>query len=159
MMVSHAVGSISIEEHKLSISAVGAGAPVSLHAMSGASGAGFSPLQKMTSLFNSIDTNGSGTIIKAQFNTAFATKNPPTVFKNAGADAIWAALDPGRTGSVNKDTFVSAMSGLMASLRAATPDRSSASAASSVDASLKALQVLGAPGSSNAPGALLSIKI
>ena len=87
-----------------------------LQAMSGAS-AGMPPQQTMTSLYNNIDTRGSGSITPQQFDQAFHTLNPPPVFQKQGADAIFAALDPNGTGSVSKQDFVSGMSGLMVSLR------------------------------------------
>ena len=86
-------------------------------AMSGAS-AGMPPQQKMTSLYNQIDSSGSGSITQQQFNQAFQTLNPPPVFQQQGASAIFGALDPNGTGSVSKQDFVSGMSSLMASLRA-----------------------------------------
>lgn len=95
----------------------GVGNAGALHAMSGAS-AGMPPQQKMSSLFDQIDTNGSGTITQAQFNQAFQTFNPPAVFQQQGANAIFSQLDPSGTGSVSKPDFVSGMSKLMVSLRA-----------------------------------------
>jgi hypothetical protein len=114
----------------------------SLHAMSGAS-AGMPPQQKMTSLYNNIDTSGSGSITQQQFDQAFQTLNPPPVFQMHGADAIFAALDPNGTGSVSKQDFVSGMSGLMVSLRSAgapsetvgqAPDQTLASSLQSLNA-------------------------
>ena len=139
----------------MSISAVGVGAPTTMHAMSGASGAGSPPRQKMTGLFDSMDTAGSGSVTQAQFNAAFATKGPPAVFQNAGADAIWSSLDPNGTGSVRKDSFVSTMSGLMGSLRAAPSDQSTASSANAA-ASLQSLQAVGRSSGPYTPGTLLS---
>lgn len=100
------------------MSAIVSGIPVAagLQAMSGAS-AGMPPQQKMTSLYNNIDSGGSGSITQQQFNQAFQTFNPPPVFQRRGADAIFAALDPNGTGSVSKQDFVSGMSSLMVSLR------------------------------------------
>ena len=88
-----------------------------LNAVSGASYGG-PPRQKMSNLFDSIDTSGSGSITQSQFSQAFQTKNPPAVFQKQGADAIWSSLDPSGSGSVSKQDFVSTMSQLMASLRA-----------------------------------------
>jgi Ca2+-binding EF-hand superfamily protein len=85
--------------------------------MSGAS-MGAPPQQKMTSLFNQIDTAGAGSITMSQFQTAFNSLNPPAVFKNAGFDSIYNHLDPAGSGSVSKADFVNGMKGLMASLRA-----------------------------------------
>jgi hypothetical protein len=109
-----------------------------LHAVSGAS-FGAPPQQKMSNLFDSIDTGGSGSITQPQFEQAFQTKNPPAVFQNQGADAIFASLDPTGTGSVSKQDFVSTMSQLMASLRADSPAQSGSQPANTLTASLQAL--------------------
>ncbi|WP_052523516.1 EF-hand domain-containing protein [Bradyrhizobium sp. STM 3809] len=73
--------------------------------------------QKMTNLFDQIDTSGSGSITQSQFEQAFQTRNPPKDFKAAGADAIWSQLDPSNTGSVSKQDFVSSMTTLMKQMR------------------------------------------
>src|ERR1700731_3277929 len=95
----------------------GVGAASGMHAVSGASSSG-PPQQKMSDLFDSIDTSGSGSITRAQFDQAFQTKNPPAVFQQQGAAAFFESLDPGGSGSVSKQDFVATMSKLMASLRA-----------------------------------------
>jgi len=74
------------------------------------------PTQKFSNLFSAIDTSGSGSITKSQFETAFAQLNPPGAFKAAGADAIWSKLDPNGTGSVNQQDFVSTMTSTMKQL-------------------------------------------
>jgi hypothetical protein len=107
----------------------GVSAAGGLHAVSGASSSG-PPQQKMSSLFDSIDSSGSGSITQSQFDQAFQTKNPPAVFQQQGADATFAALDPNGTGSVSKQDFVSGMSTLMASLRADNAGQSSQSQSS-----------------------------
>jgi len=109
-----------------------------LHAVSGAS-YGAPPQQKMSNLFDSIDTSGSGSITQSQFEQAFQTKNPPAVFQKQGADAIFASLDPAGTGSVSKQDFVSTMSKLMASLRADGSEPSGSQPADTLTASLQAL--------------------
>ena len=109
-----------------------------LHAISGAS-SGAPPQQKMSNLFDSIDTGGSGNITLSQFEQAFQTKNPPAVFQKQGADAIFAQLDPTGTGTVSKQDFVSTMSKLMASLRAGGSTPSGSSPTDSLTASLQAL--------------------
>lgn len=86
-------------------------------AMSGAS-TGMPPQQRMSSLFNQIDSSGSGSITQQQFDQAFQTMDPPAVFQQQGSNAIFSALDPNGTGSVSKQDFVIGMSQLMASLRA-----------------------------------------
>jgi len=131
--------------------------------VSGAS-RGAPPQQKMSMLFDSIDTSGAGTISKAQFQQAFQTSNPPAVFRQQGANAVFSALDPGRTGSVSRQDFVSGMSGLMASLREAAPATSATQGSTGVSASLQARNQIdpaslpaGTPPGSGPPGSVLDI--
>jgi hypothetical protein len=131
-----------ISETVMSMSIAAVGGPSSLGIVSGASGA-MPPNQKMTSLFNSIDTSGSGSITQAQFNQAFQTLNPPAVFKAQGADAIWNSLDPQGTGSVSKQNFVNAMKDLMVKLRAdSTGTASQVTPGQTLDSSLQSLNIL-----------------
>jgi hypothetical protein len=140
----------------------GVGATGALHAVSGASSSG-PPQQKMSNLFDSIDTSGSGSITQSQFNQAFQTKNPPAVFQNQGANAIFSTLDPNGTGSVSKQDFVSGMSTLMASLRAGNAgqsgsqsSQSSASLAASVQ-SLNQIDPASVPQNAS-PGSLINLQ-
>jgi hypothetical protein len=135
----------------------GVGAASGMHAVSGASSSG-PPQQKMSDLFDSIDTSGSGSITQAQFDQAFQTKNPPGVFQQQGADAIFASLDPGGSGSVSKQDFVATMSKLMASLRAdnAGGSQPSASLAASVQ-SLAQIDPASLPQNA-APGTLINVQ-
>jgi Ca2+-binding EF-hand superfamily protein len=128
-----------------------------LHAVSGAS-YGAPPQQKMSNLFDSIDTSGSGSITQAQFEQAFQTRNPPAVFQNQGAEAIFASLDPTGSGSVSKQDFVSTMSGLMASLRADPPAQSGSQPTDTLTASLQTLNQIGSTTvpSTSSPGALIN---
>jgi hypothetical protein len=73
--------------------------------------------QKMSNLFDKIDTSGSGSITEAQFNQAFQSLNPPKDFKTLGASAIWSQLDPTNSGSVNKQDFITTMTSLMRQMR------------------------------------------
>jgi hypothetical protein len=140
----------------------GVGAASGMHAVSGASSSG-PPQQKMSSLFDSIDTSGSGTITQAQFNQAFQSQNPPAVFQQQGANAIFSQLDPNGTGSVSKQDFVSTMSGLMASLRADNAGQSgsqSSQSSASLTASLQSLNQID-PASvpqNAAPGSLINVQ-
>src|SRR5664279_1951963 len=109
-----------------------------IHAVSGAS-YGAPPQQKMSNLFDSIDTSGAGSITQSQFEQAFQTQNPPAVFQKQGADTIFASLDPSGSGSVSKQDFVSTMSKLMASLRADGSAQSGSQPAGTLAASLQAL--------------------
>ena len=135
----------------------GVAAAGGMHTVSGASSSG-PPQQKMSSLFDSIDSSGSGSITKAQFDQAFQSNNPPAVFQKQGADAIFSSLDPSGTGSVYKQDFVAGMSKLMASLRA--DNAGSSSSSSSLGSSLQALnQIDPSSASPNAaPGSLLNLQ-
>lgn len=101
----------------MSMSISGAGGMGAASAVSGAS-MRTPPHQKMTNLYQQIDTSGSGSISKAQFQQAFNTLNPPAAFKNAGFDKVYNQIDPSGKGSVSQTDFVNAMKGMMASLRA-----------------------------------------
>src|ERR1700761_4161971 len=131
-----------------------------LHAVSGAS-SGAPPQQKMSNLFDSIDTSGSGSITQSQFSQAFQTKNPPAVFQNQGSDAIFAALDPTGSGSVSKQSFVSTMSNLMVSLRADSSAQSGSQPADTLSASLQSLNQINPATvpSTASPGALINYTV
>jgi Ca2+-binding EF-hand superfamily protein len=96
----------------MSISSMG-GASMSPRVMSGASSR-MSPTQKMSDLFQKIDTSGSGIISKSQFEQAFQNLNSPPAVKSMGADAIFGKLDPNGSDSVSKQDFVNGMKTLMA---------------------------------------------
>jgi hypothetical protein len=130
-----------------------------LHAVSGASN-GAPPQQKMSNLFDSIDTSGSGSITQSQFEQAFQTNNPPAVFQQQGADGIFASLDPTGSGSVSKLDFVSTMSGLMASLRD-PPAQSGSPPADTLTASLQALNQIdpATVPSTASPGTLINLSV
>jgi len=136
----------------------GISASSGLHAVSGASSSG-PPQQKMSDLFDSIDTSGSGSITQAQFNQAFQTQNPPAVFQNQGANAVFSALDPNGTGSVSRQDFVSGMSKLMVSLRADSASQTSSQ--DSLTASLSSLNQIdpSSASSTTTPGSLVNLTV
>ncbi len=103
----------------MSMSISGSGGAAGPMAMSGAS-MRMSPQQKMTNLYQKIDTAGTGSITQSQLTQAFATMNPPPAFAKAGANAVYQQLDPNNTGSVSQADFVSGMKSMMVSLRSAT---------------------------------------
>jgi hypothetical protein len=147
----------------MSMDISGVGASSMLHAMSGAS-AGMPPQQKMSNLFDKIDSSGSGSISQSQFDQAFQSLNPPGVFKQQGSDAVFSALDPSGTGSVAKPDFVRGMSQMMATLRAENRGGNAPgpSPADSLATSLQSLNALD-PSSASIPpdapaGALLNIE-
>jgi hypothetical protein len=149
----HSVANDAARGDFMSMSVAAVGGAGGLQAMSGAS-AGMPPQQKMTSLYNKIDASGSGSITQQQFTQAFQTFNPPPVFQQQGASAIFAALDPNNTGSVSKQDFISGMTSLMASLRA---DGSSAGSTPTSTSSLQSLNSLPSSIPSDAqPGSFLS---
>ncbi|MGC2599853.1 MAG: hypothetical protein WA384_00680 [Rhodomicrobium sp.] len=84
--------------------------------MSGAS-ANASPGQKMSNVFASVTTPGSGVITQSQFNTAFNTMNPPAAFQQMGANAVFANLDPNSTGSVSRQNFIQGMTSLISQVK------------------------------------------
>ncbi len=105
----------------------------------------------MSDLFDQIDSSGSGSISKSQFEQAFQTLNPPGSFQKAGADAIWSKLDPNGTGTVSKQDFVNTMTTLMKELRGHHhQQQASATGAASVSQSAAALSALGQPMSGTA---------
>ena len=69
--------------------------------------------QKLASLFSSIDTAGTGSITKSQFEDAMKTADLPPSLQGKSADAIWTQLDPGGTGAVSKQDFISGMQKVM----------------------------------------------
>lgn len=101
------------------------------------------PSQKMSTLFDNIDTGSSGSINQSQFDQAFQTLNPPSVFQAQGSAGIWGALDPNGTGSVSKPDFVNTMKGLMAQLRAdPTGAASPVAPGQTLNSSLQLLNIL-----------------
>jgi hypothetical protein len=103
---------------KMSFSVSGVGGGYAPQVTSGASMRA-PPAQKMSNLFNKIDTAGTGSITRSQFFQAFQTMRTPASFKAAGASAVFAALDPTGSGSVAKQAFVQGMTNLMTQFRAA----------------------------------------
>lgn len=126
------------------VAALGGGAP---QVWSGASMRTL-PTQKMSNLFDKIDTTGSGSITKAQFEQAFQSMNPPKGVQKIGADALWAKLDSSNTGSVSKENFVSTMADTMKQIRQGHGHHHQAEAtgqtpAQTVSSSLDALNSIG----------------
>lgn len=129
----------------MSMAISGTGASSAPQAMTGAS-MRMPPSQKMSNLFDQIDTSGSGTITKQQFEQAFQSMNPSKGFQKMGADAIWAKLDPNGTGSVSKQDFVSGMTSMMHHHHHG--QEGAQSAAQTVGSSTSSLSSLGGSGSS-----------
>ncbi len=131
----------------MSMAISGMGASAMPQAMTGAS-MRMPPSQKMSNLFDQIDTSGSGTISKQQFEQAFQSMNPSKGFQKMGADAVWAKLDPNGTGSVSKQDFVNNMASMMSQMRHHHHGQASAqSAAQTVGSSMSSLSSLGGSGS------------
>lgn len=90
-----------------------AGAP---QAMTGAS-MRMPPAQKMANLFAQIDTSGTGSITRTQFEQSFGSLKPPAGFKAMGADAVFAKLDANGSGRVSKQEFVNGMTQMVSHVR------------------------------------------
>lgn len=89
-------------------------------------------MHRLADLFDKIDSGGTGSVTKAQFEQAFQTMNPPPGMQALGADAIFNQLDPNGTGSVSKQDFITGMAKLGSQVRAAGRQMA---AAGSADAS------------------------
>lgn len=131
----------------MSISGMG-GVAIPPRVMSGASSR-MSPTQKMSDLFQQIDTGSTGSVTKTQFEQAFQSTNPPPAFKAMGADAVFSKLDPNGTGSVSKQDFVNGMKALMAQVHhhhhaAGVNGGTAPSPAQTLSSSLESLNALGA---------------
>jgi Ca2+-binding EF-hand superfamily protein len=124
----------------MSMTVSGVGGAAGYQAVSGAS-ARMPPQQKMSNLYNQVDTGGTGSITQSQFNQAFQTLNPPAPFKAAGASAVWNALDPNGTGQVPRQDFINGMKNLMVQLRQGGNGVSDAAQTSA--AGTQALNILG----------------
>ncbi len=94
---------------------------------SGAS-APVSPQQKMSNLFQQIDSSGTGRITKAQFEQAFNKLNLPPAVKAIGPDAAFSKLDSSGSGVVSKRDFVQGMEALVTQ-NAAQPRKEAATEA------------------------------
>jgi len=117
----------------LQVSAVAPGAAGAVHTMTGPSPQ-WPARQKMSALFDKIDTSGKGAISSTQFAKAFHTMNPPPGFAAQGASAVFAKMDPQGTGSVSRNDFVNAMSAMSQAVRAAGLAGGSAALASAPSA-------------------------
>jgi len=102
----------------LQVTAAAPGAAGAVHTMTGPSPQ-WPARQKMSALFDKIDTSGKGSISSTQFANAFRTMNPPAGFAAQGASAVFAKMDPKNTGSVSRNDFVNAMSAMSQAVRAA----------------------------------------
>lgn len=71
--------------------------------------------QKISSIFNQIDSSGSGRITKAQFEQAFTKLSFPATVKSIGPEAVYSKLDPSGSGVVTKKDFIAGMESLMKS--------------------------------------------
>jgi hypothetical protein len=98
-----------------------------------------SPQQKISNLFQKIDSSGTGRITKAQFEQAFNTLNLPESVKGIGHEAAFSKLDPNGTGVVSKQEFIRGMETLMSprthAVRKDSPAEAKATAATKVQPS------------------------
>jgi len=121
------------------------------------------PAQKMANLFSKIDTSGSGSISKAQFEQAFQKLNPPPAIKTMGADAVFNKLDTNGTGSVSKQDFINGLKSMAApgfKHHLDTANTTQNNASQTLTTSINSLKALGnqpTPASSGAVGNTINI--
>jgi hypothetical protein len=72
------------------------------------------PPDSIASLYRQIDSAGTGSITRSQFQQAFANTAPPAAIKAIGVEAAFKKLDPQGTGVVTRQDFIKGMSSLMA---------------------------------------------
>jgi hypothetical protein len=75
--------------------------------------------QKISNMFNQIDSTGTGRITKEQFEQAFNKLNLPASVKGMGLEAAFSKLDPSGSGVVSKQDFIKGMESLMAKVGSA----------------------------------------
>ncbi len=75
----------------------------------------------IASLYRQIDTAGTGSITRSQFQQAFANTAPPAAIKAMGVEAAFKKLDPQGTGVVTRQDFIKGMSNLMAAVPKEAP--------------------------------------
>jgi len=97
--------------------------------------------RKVANLFDTVATNGSGAINKAQFVAALQKMSPPQTFNTAQAEALFTRADPGATGSVSKSDFVAAVTTALKEIRAGHPTRDNANAQQTAQAAQNNAQI------------------
>jgi hypothetical protein len=128
----------------MNVSGVGGG--MATQATSGAS-MRMSPTQKFSSLFDKIDTSGSGSIGKQQFEQAFASLKMPPRFRSEGAESVFSKLDNDGDDKVSKDDFITGMIGQMQAARTPAADATTGTPAADFQALLQGLAGATAGGS------------
>lgn len=99
------------------------------HALSGAASAPTST-KKTNSLFDQTDITGAAAATPSQFAQTIKSLNQPEGIKSLGADAVFAALDQSKAGSVDKKKFSSGMTKLLSVLNTQAMPTTVSSAAS-----------------------------
>ena len=108
-----------------------------------------SPQQKISNLFQQIDSSGTGRITKAQFEQAFNKLNLPASVKDIGPEAAFSKLDPSGSGALSKQDFIKGMSSLMAQ-KSVPPHKDAAMEVKAAPAAPKApVNSIAAPSPSN----------
>ncbi len=80
-----------------------------------------SPQQKLASMFQKIDTEGKGSITKAQFEQVFSKLDTPPALKAMGAEETFKKLDAKGTGVVSKDEFIKGMESVIEQAKSGKP--------------------------------------
>jgi hypothetical protein len=80
--------------------------------------------QRLSNLFQQIDTAGTGRITNTQFEQSFSKLSLPKPVKDLGHEAILNKLDPAGKGVITKSDFIQKMELLM-NQKSATPSKAS----------------------------------
>lgn len=101
-------------EREFGVDATLTGLGRGMQAVSGASGSrsGKSLDKALTRAFQSIDSANTGSISKAQFESAFQNMKMPPALKAMGADALFAKMDTNGTGNISKQDFINGIKSL-----------------------------------------------
>jgi hypothetical protein len=91
--------------------------------------------QKLSSLFDSADQSGSGSVTQDQLASALQSAKLPKSLQSESAAQIFAKLDSSGTGSVSKQDFISGMKDLLKQARQAEQSSSVETQASSASPS------------------------
>ena len=111
--------------------------------------------QKISGLFQQIDSSGTGRITKALFEQAFSKLNLPASVKGMGLEAAYKKLDPSGTGVVSKKDFIAGMESLIKqkNTQPQKPISAEVKATPAANAAVGSMATPGAPGKMPPPSA------
>lgn len=71
------------------------------------------PADPIANLYQQMDTEGKGSITRAQFQQAFTKTPPPGAVKTMGVEAAFNKLDPQGSGVVSRQAFIKGMDAIL----------------------------------------------